>query len=630
MKKIIVKLFTLAVLTACNADYIVDNPEFTVSGPLTVKAGQEVVFNLTGNPNIITFYSGENGNSYEYANQDRIGALDVQMTFMTTTSSGTQGAPNPARLPLYYSTDFSGNYTVEDVNKATWVEITDRFTMPDDTGMSSVPSGAASITDIFPENGEPVYLMYSYHLEKYDAVKLNGRTQWQIKDLTISGVADGGSQKLYDIKSSNWQFVYGPGTENNLEQFPELPGSSARILFRFDFRPASDMQLWAVSGPLVRPENSNLGPDRGVGIKAFADPTLRSYKYTYTTPGEYTATFVGANVNASGREETIQNINIKVEEAEHVSEQALDIIPAALECNAGEPVIFEFSGDAETLDFWSGEPGHDYAYVDGGQPELAQMHMQFRSCMMSGNQVDNLRVKASTDFDGTMTEEGILKATWMDITDRYTLPTEIAGAGNPHENATNFAKYVRSGNALVTDCYNTSDNVYFAMFWEIEKYESDNGRTVTWICDWKISESYTNGESQLAFNLDDSTDDEKVVEIIEGSSFSAETVDTNHPGWYKSKFTSDIVYHFRFFSSFKPESERRAYAVTKRPVARGKKAVGADTPYAIKTTMQNNMPSTWSYTFAEPGTYNVVFVIGSVSEDGNKIEETKEFTITVK
>ena len=107
MKKIIVKLFTLAVLTACNADYIVDNPEFTVSGPLTVKAGQEVVFNITGNPNIITFYSGENGNSYEYANQDRIGELDVQMTFMTTTSSGTQGAPNPARLPLYYSTDFS-------------------------------------------------------------------------------------------------------------------------------------------------------------------------------------------------------------------------------------------------------------------------------------------------------------------------------------------------------------------------------------------------------------------------------------------------------------------------------------------------------------------------------------------
>ena len=629
MKRTIIKLMTLGLLVSCNSDYIVNTPEFTVSGPVVVKAGQDAVFTLTGDPDLITFYSGEPGKAYEYSHQDRIGQVQMQMSFMTTTSSGTPGSPNPSELPLYYSTDFSGIYTEEAVMAATWTEITDRFEMPADTGVSNKASGAQSVDDIFPKDGSPIFLMFSYNIKKYEESLANGRTQWNIKDLNIDGIADSGTRTVYDIKSCGWQFVYGRGMENNVSQFPELPGSSARILFRLDFRAASDMQLWAVSGPLQRPESVNLGPDRGTGIKTSADPALSQFKYTYTRPGEYVATFVAVNANASDRKEKVEQVRIVVEEAEGETLEAIDIKVSSLECKVGEPIMFEFSGDVTTLDFWSGEPGHDYQFVNGGKPEMAQMYMQFRTCELGGAQLDNLKIKYSTDFNGTMDEDNILKATWTDISSRFTWPDVIIPTGNPNSSATYYATYVKSGNVLVSDCYKDSDQVYFAMFWEIEPYDADkqNTRTAAWVAGWQVNALYTNGDSEIIFDMEQSTDSYKVVEIVEGASYEN---DTNHCAWYSTgNFTADLKWHFRFFSHFRPEEGRKAYALTKQPVVRGSKVTGADTPHPIKTNMQNSLPTTWSYTYAASGTYNVVFVIGTLDENGAQQTETKEFTIVV-
>lgn len=620
---------TLGLLVSCNSDYIVDTPEFTVSGPVVVKAGQDVVFNLTGDPDLITFYSGEPGKAYEYSQQDRIGQVQMQMSFMTTTTSGTPGSPNPSALPLYYSTDFSGVYTNEAVLAATWTEITDRFEMPDDTDVSNKTSGVQSVDDIFPKDGSPVFLMFSYNIKKYEESLSNGRTQWSIKDLNIDGVAESGTQAIYDIKSCGWQFVYGNGMENNVSQFPELPGSNARILFRVDYRAASDMQLWVVSGPLQRPESVNLGPDRGTGIKTSADPALRQFKYAYTKPGEYVATFVAVNANASDRREKVEQVRIVVEEGVTESQDVLDIKVSTLECKAGEPIAFEFSGDAETLDFWSGEPGHDYQFINGGKPESAQMYMQFRTYKVAGAQRDNLKIKYSADFNGVMDEDNILKATWTDISSRFTWPDVIQPSGNPNSSATTYANYVKSGNVLVTDCYEDTKQVYFAMFWEIEPYDAEKGntRTVAWVSGWQVSALYTSGDPEMIFDLEESTETEKVVEIVEGASYGS---DTNHCGWYSTgNFTADLKWHFRFFSDFRPAEGRKAYALTKQPVIRGSKITGADTPHRIKTNMQNSLPATWSYTYAQPGTYNVVFVIGTLDENGAQKTETKEFTIVV-
>ena len=226
-----------------------------------------------------------------------------------------------------------------------------------------------------------------------------------------------------------------------------------------------------------------------------------------------------------------------------------------------------------------------------------------------------------------MDEENILKATWTDISSRFKLADVIQDTGNPNTKDY-FAKYVKSGNILVTDCYKDSNKVYFAMFWEIEPYVDDsNTRTVAWVTGWQVNALYTNGESEMVFDMEECTDTDKVIELVKGASYEG---DNNSPGWYKTgNFTADLTWHFRFYSDFRPAGGRKAYALPKQPIVRGSKVTGADTPHPIKTTMQNSLPAKWSYTYSAPGTYNVVFVIGTSDADGAQITETKEFTIVV-
>ena len=121
----------------------VGNVKFEVSTRSeTFKAGEPVRFDFDGNPDFISFYSGERGNAYAYKDKDRIVETEMTFSFMTTTTAGTSGYPNPARVPVCYSTEFSGEYTEEAVRAATWIDITDLFSMPTGPGGTGVMWGA--------------------------------------------------------------------------------------------------------------------------------------------------------------------------------------------------------------------------------------------------------------------------------------------------------------------------------------------------------------------------------------------------------------------------------------------------------------------------------------------------------
>ena len=94
----------------------VDDVHFDVSLEAeTFKVGEPVRFHFSGNPDFIIFYSGEKGNDYAYKDTDRITDSEMTFSFSTTTTAGTAGIPNPSRVPVCYSTDFSGEYTEEAV-----------------------------------------------------------------------------------------------------------------------------------------------------------------------------------------------------------------------------------------------------------------------------------------------------------------------------------------------------------------------------------------------------------------------------------------------------------------------------------------------------------------------------------
>ena len=303
--------------TSCEDDfYSVSEPDFNVSlDKPVVRVGERAVFNFEGSADIISAYLGEEGNTYEYHDQARILPATMWMSFMMKTSSGTNGNPNPARVPLYYSTDFSGNYTLEDVKAATWVEISDRFKMPTDVGQQ-VSSGSVQINDLFDEKGK-IYLALFYHLQAYDTAKANnGRTLWQVLNFMIEGKTDKESGVLYDGNNAGWQFVYEAGYDGctgGYQTSCSLPDVNAtRVLLRAEFKPSEDHKVWAISAPIEKQEDVNLGFDRPVAVKAYADPTMKSYYHIYNTPGEYDVTFIGVNANAGGRHEVVRQTTIKV------------------------------------------------------------------------------------------------------------------------------------------------------------------------------------------------------------------------------------------------------------------------------------------------------------------------------
>jgi len=160
-KSLYILMVLLPILLSCNKDYELSCPSLEVDGPDMVKVGQPVTFQLSGDYDILSFWSGEVGSDYAFRDQDRIGAGDTFISFTSTTSSGLAGHPNPAIVPLSWSSDFSGEYTEEAMNAATWNDITSQFDWPDDVGRT-VPAGKLDASTVLPSDGSPVYFRFFY------------------------------------------------------------------------------------------------------------------------------------------------------------------------------------------------------------------------------------------------------------------------------------------------------------------------------------------------------------------------------------------------------------------------------------------------------------------------------------
>ena len=314
MKQIMKYMFMVATvlsLVACRDEFEkVDAVSFEVSTDAVVyKVGQPVVFNLQGNPDIISFYSGEVGHAYAYKDIDRVIENPGMMySFAANTTNGNL-TPNPVCVPFSYSYDFSGEYTEDAIRAATWHDITDRFTWPKTTKDGNVFSGKVDVTDIFNEVGRPVYFKYHF----LALAEFSVRSQWAIYSPTFAGTAQNVEQPLYELQTSGWTIVWNEasyaGDKTNRDK---CTVSSTRIYLTSVFSLPSDRECWAVSGPLTRPAQINNGQDKGSPIKSAGQGTLREYRYIYDEPGEYTVTFLAANANVYDRKERVVEVKVTI------------------------------------------------------------------------------------------------------------------------------------------------------------------------------------------------------------------------------------------------------------------------------------------------------------------------------
>jgi len=316
---LLLRIAATGLLFSCNKDIKVEEPDFEVEvASATARAGDSVIFTITGNPDIISFYSGELGNSYEYIDKDRVLPTEsVNMSFQSQvrSQSGTSATYcQDHQFHVLVSTDLNlAGATMADsalsVQNATWKEITDSFVICPLECSSATPyynSGIKDIKNLFVP-GKPLRVAFKYiNLPN----PTNGRANiWRFSSFQMTASNALGSGTLTSQADAGWTPVY-IGTGWNLST--AFGATSTVVTLRGLTTNLVNQEMWCISKP-IELTDANLGREYAIGIKAYADPPLKSYGHRFSKPGIYTVTFVATNTNVYDKKPVVRQIQMTIQ-----------------------------------------------------------------------------------------------------------------------------------------------------------------------------------------------------------------------------------------------------------------------------------------------------------------------------
>lgn len=305
-------------LNSCDKPMKVETPEFTVSLANVTDEIDELGnpvkrahFDLSGNPDLLSFYSGEDLRDYDFRNGRTVETTAVEFSFSSNSKAAGTGHP-VNQLSVLISTDFNGVYDDTGVKPEQWTDITNRVTLsPLVTTDNFVPSGVVDLKEFAGEN-KPIYIAFRY-ITPVQSSRANYMA-CRIMDYKISLMNDLGVATVLSSQSdSTWRF-YGIGEvakersdSNNSRIFfkggaPNTPGIYA-----------ASSETWAIlAKPVYYAASTDIGPDRPLPIKAKREAGLMHYTYDYTKPGIYKTVFVGSNVNIDGRKDKVKKLDVTI------------------------------------------------------------------------------------------------------------------------------------------------------------------------------------------------------------------------------------------------------------------------------------------------------------------------------
>ncbi|QJB32929.1 DUF5017 domain-containing protein [Chitinophaga oryzae] len=285
-------LMIIAAFCAC-AKEKVTTPELEVTtAGTTFKAGDTVSFVFQGNPDNITFYSGEPGRKYEHRQRTTVDA-DLQIQFSTLVQFG-KIYPN---LQLMVSNDFSGIADVEHVKAATWKDVSSKAVFS--AGQDNTPSGVVSLKE-FADSARHklIYIAFRYT----DTNKPEGQNRWVVRTFTANSVsADNVVTPMATMATAGWKAVdfKNPAFVWAVTQAQLLmPGS----------KNTDDNEDWVISKGL---DPTAVKPDQGIALKNIST-TLPAYKYVYTRPGTYRVVFEASAVRYNGEKRITRELTLTI------------------------------------------------------------------------------------------------------------------------------------------------------------------------------------------------------------------------------------------------------------------------------------------------------------------------------
>lgn len=302
--RLIIGVVALATFASCSKKLSTDPLSFAVStSSTTYHVGDTVQFTFTGNPDFISFYSGEDGHNYDYKSRTTI-AGTPKLSFTSYVHYGTE-ANQPNSMQLMVSNDFTGTYDSAHVTKATWTNISNRVVFPTNSGQT-LASDTASLSD-FLAQGKPIYVAFHY-----TGNSSGTQRTWQITNFSLNLLLADSTTiiPITDISSGGWYAVNianpakqwainanpTPPTAPNLS----MPGIGAN-------NPGCDD--WVITKLLYL---NSVSPDVAVPIKNITQK-VSSYTHVFTQPGTYKVVFLAANATADEQQSVTKEVDLTIQ-----------------------------------------------------------------------------------------------------------------------------------------------------------------------------------------------------------------------------------------------------------------------------------------------------------------------------
>lgn len=277
----------------------------------------------------------------------------------------------------------------------------------------------------------------------------------------------------------------------------------------------------------------------------------------------------------------------------------------------GEEVTFTFSGEADQISFYSGEPLHDYEYSsESRKSETQSVRMSFRTNVTNftaeTGQNNQLTVFVSTDYNGGDTYADVLAANWKgkDDIDRFF---SIAPDTNPWGSGSNFP----SGVIELIDLFEENQPLYVGFRYK----NTPPVATTGWPRAWYVYNMDANVSTLLGTsNLFNSV-----------SVFSLVYSDHFHTDELK---TSDITSNIKLQLPVELRPDPAEVWAISPPIYVEEIDHGPDRSIPVKG-YRDPMPLEFRYVYTEPGTYTVTFV-GSNTDVYGAAESIKHIEVVIQ
>lgn len=289
---------------------------------ISVKKGTPIQFHFNGDPDFLTFFSGEPGSEYRYRQRVTVDESEIASSILKFTVTPQYGKPANT-LTMFVSKDFPGleknNFEVDSV----LVEQHPWETLIPSSDFPETPKAQSYEIDMRPYMGQRIAIAIRYLGQDITSTQsrftfnnmqiVNQMSNGQ--ETTLAATSFGftpinmlNKHNLSDQKSMTSNRAYGTVTNNtsgiwnftNMNAF-FIHSSSANTALKYS---------WLVSNLFVV---NACSPDTGTGLKNITQ-TVDTYNYTYNEPGTYTATFVGTNGNYKKETSVVREYKVVVTE----------------------------------------------------------------------------------------------------------------------------------------------------------------------------------------------------------------------------------------------------------------------------------------------------------------------------